>query len=423
MDFLLVANSNFDLRYRSGSLQAYDLEQTVARLRAHCGTRPGDERASCGIVPIEDERDDLSEDILAVGGLLRSEVLVGSFVDGMALAPSPAGVRIYMPIRSDGDLTHVDLAPDGTLACGDDAPSNVFGGTRHECTDEFRTAEDGAAREDGLEVPTDPIGITAGARPGGDGNYVVMAHRGGRLSLLWEPTAGARPELVDVLDGFPTELVDLAPDPVTGTFWVPAAFETVVPRAGLALEPSRQDSFVFRPSDLIIAGVDYGGVTADTRAVRFDPRPSVRRAYVLSRRPSTVWVVDVDDSVGSLAVRSRIPVGFGASRLEVEDFPVEGRTLAFVTNFDSRDLYVIDVDLERLVGIVRNVGGPFELTVDVARRLVYIADFRSSVVRVVDLSPMFECLDGTMDGDGVRGECSPRALGFIGRPRAVQELI
>ncbi|MAQ19604.1 MAG: hypothetical protein CMN30_32980 [Sandaracinus sp.] len=424
-DFLVVANSNFDLRYRSGSLQAYDLNVLEAQLRAHCGPLDADERSTCGINPEEDDdRDDLTEEILVVPGLLRSEVLVGSFADGIDSAASGDGVRFYLPVRSDGDLTYADLGADGALDCGDTPSSAAFDGERHECTDDHREAEDGAAREDGLEVPPDPIAVYAAPRPTGDGNFIVMAHRGGRLSLIWEPTAGARPELVDVIEGYPNEIVDLQADPLTGNLWLPTAFETVVPRAAVALDERSEDSFLFRLSDLAVAEVDFGGSFSDTRAVRFDPRTDVRRAYVLSRRPASLWVVDLEESVGRLRVREALPVGAGASRMEVSSFAAHGdRTLAFVTGFDSRELRVFDVDSAQAVGIVRGIGGPFEVTVDEARDLVYIADFRSSVLRVIDLAPMFECLDGLMDGEGVEDQCSPLSLGTVGRPRAVQELI
>ena len=85
---------------------------------------------------------------------------------------------------------------------------------------------------------------------------------------------------------------------------------------------------------------------------------------------------------------------------------------------------MIDVDASRLVGIVRGLGGPFELAVDVRRRRVYVLDFRSSVIRVIDLEPMFACLnDATFDRAQDAAECSPLTLGIVGRPRAVRELI
>ena len=432
-DFLVVANSNFDLRYNSGSLQTYDLEAIDRGLEENCRPLSPDERSECGIIAVEDAREDLGDSITPVGGLIASEVLVGSFADGLGLVPSGDGARAYLPVRSEGDLSYVDMSAEGVLTCGGSQDSTNLTGGRHECTDTFRGAEAGASSEEGLLVPPDPVALVVGPRadrlPGVEGNYIVMAHRGGRLSLFWETATGARPQLVDTLEGLPNELVEIEADPVDGSLWVATAFDPVVPRVGVALGQTIDNSFLFRASDLAVTGIDTGGAgLGDTRVVRFDPRPDVRRAYVLSRRPRAVLSVDVDGSVGALDVRAQIPVGFGPSRMEVAQFPdpadpaADGFTLAFVTCFDSRDLYVIDLDAERLVGIVRSLGGPFELAVDVARRRVYVGDFRSSVVRVLDLDPMFDCLTAGADRD-VSMECSPQVLGFVGRPRAVQELI
>ncbi len=431
-DFLVVANSNFDLRYNSGSLQAYDLDRISDELEINCGTLSVDERSECGIIALEDDREDLADSITPVAGLIESEVLIGSFADGLGIAPSGGGSRLYLPVRSEGDLSYVDMSPAGILSCGAmEDSTNLTDGDRHECTDTFRGAEAGAAREDGLLVPPDPVSLVVGARVDRipsleEGNYVVMAHRGGRMSLFWETADGVRPELVDTLEGLPNELVEFAADPVDGSLWVATAFDPVIPRVGIALGQSAENSFLFRASDLAVTGIDTGGGgLGDTRVVRFDPRPDVRRAYVLSRRPRAVLSVDVDGSVGALDVRAQIPVGFGPSRMEVAHFSRTGHTLAFVTNFDSRDLFVIDLDAERLVGIVRSLGGPFELAVDVEREKVYVGDFRSSVLRVLELRPMFECLtDMEVSGEDADGEeCSPVPLGFVGRPRAVQELI
>ena len=91
---------------------------------------------------------------------------------------------------------------------------------------------------------------------------------------------------------------------------------------------------------------------------------------------------------------------------------------------------MVDLDLGRLVGIVRGLGGPFELTVDAERERIYVLDFRQSVIRVIDLAPMFACLDrgealecgGDSPDPACTAECSPVQLGVVGRPVAVEEL-
>jgi hypothetical protein len=62
--------------------------------------------------------------------------------------------------------------------------------------------------------------------------------------------------------------------------------------------------------------------------------------------------------------------------------------------------------------VVPNLSGPHALVLDDARERVYVADFRSSVVRVVDLSPLADHAS----------EEPVRVIASLGRPRVIQEL-
>jgi len=50
-----------------------------------------------------------------------------------------------------------------------------------------------------------------------------------------------------------------------------------------------------------------------------------------------------------------------------------------------------------------------------------VSDFRASVIRVADLSPLLDCLGvgGAMESDS----CEPQVLGTIGEPRPVGDLL
>ena len=437
---LFVANSNFTLKYATGSLQRYDLGQAVQALVDHCGARPAAERDLCGVLPEADPAEieaNSGFDVIRVPGVLTSEVLLGSYVSGMSVAPTASGVRLYMPVRSDANISVVDVDGSGCMSCGDNESScDLSGNVRHECSTEFREADTESAGARDIVLPADPVGITVGDATtlgGPEGlNYVVSAHRGGRASLfIDDPTSGTGPVLVDTLEGLPSELVAVTIDPLTRTAWMPNALEPVVTRVGIALESSAvtESSFLFDAGSLLLSGVDTGNGTGDTRAIALDPRTDVRRAYVLSRRPRALMVIDLDEDERFLEVRDLIEVGVGPSRLVVQRFEARDRTIAFVSCFDSRDVYVLDVDLGRLVGIVRGLGGAFELAsseVDVGgetREVLVVSDFSNSIIRVLDLDPMFECLDDMgYEGETDR-ECSPEPLGFIGQPNARRELI
>lgn len=432
--FLFVASSNFDLRFVHGSLAVYDLEILNASLDSQACRNEDADR--CGILPAEDDRDDLAGlGIVPVPGLLVSEVHTGSYSAGLTIAEaraSDAAWRLYMPVRSDANLTFVDVAADGRLRCGDDF---AVAGAPYECRQAFRSGDDVTANARGIALPPDPLAIqvgplsdlVTGADPGA-GTYVLLAHRAGALSLFFDAPTGdsARPVLVHTLSGFPDELADVAFDPTTKLAWMPSAFDPFVARAGVAFDgatASPERSYLFDAGVLrVSSAVDTGTATrGDTRAIRFDPRPDRRRAYVISRRPRALLTVDIDDSAGKIEVNDIIPVGLGPSKIELALFPTPAgeRLLAFVSCFDSRDLYVIDVDAGLLVGVVRAIGGPFDLAVDVPRQRLYVTDFRQSVMRVFDLSGALDCLD---PNSAAVGGCAPRPLGVVGRPVAVEEL-
>lgn len=431
--FLYVANSNFDLRYNTSSLHAYSLEVLNDGLDAQACAEDAADR--CGVIPVEDARDDLTAlDIAPLSGLLVSEVYIGSYASGLGVGRRAGGERLYLSVRSDANLTFVDVGADGRFSCGE-GPANA--GAPYECAPEFRRGNDETATLRDITLPSDPVGIHVGplsdiVTGGGtvlpEANYVMLAHRDGRASLFFDEQAGfdVAPRLVHTIGGLPAELVGLTVDPVTKLAWAPSAFVPVVGRVGVAFdgatdEPDR--SFLFNAGELAVRGVDTGSASVgDTRAVRFDPRPDVRRAYVLSRLPRAMLTIDVDDSSGRLDVEGIVELGAGPSRFEVEHFTDEGRTLAFISCFDAGDLYVVDVDLQQLVGIVRGLGGPFEIAVDarsVGRRRAYVLDFAQSVIRVLDLEGTLDCLS---DPGAVVESCSPRQVGVLGRPVAVREL-
>ncbi len=410
--FLFVASSNFDLRYNAGSVQSYALDE-VQRAVDGCAAPP------CSF-------DDLDQFVV-------SEVLVGSHAAGMDI--SPDGDRLYLAVRSETNLTFIDVDETGTLSCGGS-------GNPPRCGDRFRRGDEAIANERGVSLPADPVGVVAGSlallgRDPADGDYVLMAHRGttsqntGRVSLFLDQAEGANdgPTLVHVVSGLPEGLVNVQLDP-RGFAWVPSGSIARIGRVGVAIDAETNDlvrSFAYDLGTLAILGVDNGG-RGDTRDVAFDPRPEVDRVYVLSRRPEAILIADRElAEAGDLGVVDAVPIGYGPSRLEIAQIDVtpEGgeprtRTLLFASCFDSRDVWVVDPDLGEVVSVIRGMSGPFELAVDPARDLVYVADFRSSVIRVVDLAPMLECL---REGGMPDGSCDAEVAVVLGEPRPVGELL
>jgi hypothetical protein len=140
---------------------------------------------------------------------------------------------------------------------------------------------------------------------------------------------------------------------------------------------------------------------------------SQNSALIVAQEPSALLLADIDASrnaPGRARVKRTAVVGAGASRLA--SGMLGGRPTAVVACFDSRALYVIDLETMLTLSVVPNLSGPFEIVLDEERERLYVADFRSSVIRIVDLSRLADS----------QGETSAAVIATLGKPRVVQEL-
>jgi hypothetical protein len=424
---LFVANANFDLRYNSGTLQSYDLEAVDrCAFEEGCSVAEG-----CVIVPDEQTAEPRSDQVLDVRrceGLVDGEVLIGSFVSG--LTTSPDGRRLYLSVRSDATLTYVDVVGGGGLDCGG-------AGVPHRCDESFRRGDEAIANDRGLQLPAEPTGLLAGELsdlallgvPSPDTEerrFIMMSHRGGEASLFLEFEEGGSvaPQLVDVLTGLPQDLGGVELVPESGLAWMPSTTAPEVTRVGVAVNANDAGfSLLFDAGGLALSGLATGQ-GGDVRDVAVDPRPGVNRAYALTRSPEALLFIDLERTGPSrLAIDDVVDVCPGPSRVELLELPLESgppEPLALVSCFNSRELYIIDLELRELVGVVGGLSGPFDLAVDLPRRRVYVPDFSTSVIHVIDLAPLVTCLSGGRTG---MDECSPQTVATVGRPRPVRELL
>jgi len=415
---LLVANSNFDVRFNTGSLQAYDLDALEAAIASECGGGGED----CELTDVRFIGDPMP------GGqpLLSDEVGIGSHADGIALRPGDHG-RLYVPVRSGrGGLTTIELDDGaGAFDCGQDFRADLPQGTPpweaddiRRCGDEYRVSRtDDIASERRLELPPDPVAVATisstevAAEDVGD--FVLLAMRSGRVALFLDDGSAATPELIYVIDGFPENLVTLTMDPSTGIGWMTAVGTDELARVGIVVDPGAPTrSFLYDAGSLRLGGVDDG---EDTREIVFHPdEPNI--AYLLSRRPDSVIEVDVNRrglTAGDIGLNDVFEVGAGPSRLTLYQAPDAStggtRTYILTSCFDAQRLFVIDADHGALTNVVGGFSGPFEIAVDPIRKRLYLVDFSISVIRVLDLTPL------------ETGE-TPALIATIGDPRPVQSL-
>lgn len=460
--YLYVTSSNFALQYSSGNVQSYDLDKVLEGLSdgcvgagvasacldpsyegnvndpacycdpavdADCVAVPPDR---CAIIPTGLRFRDpggAALRLVRVEGLIPGEVRIGSFSDGLAIGSD--GRRLYVPVRSDANLTFVDVNEQGQLSCG-----GAFG-ELHTCTEPYRSgSQEQENPSEPLVLPPDPVDVHVGslaadfALPGSEddpafrGDYVLMAHREGFASLFYDqeqpdgPAPQRRPRLVATLEDLGPEQVTITYQPGARVAWIPSALSNELSRVGIAIDGDPSQAFLFDAGTLFVTGLDTGAINRD---IVFDPRPGRGLAYVLSNAPQALIVARPEASGQQLDMVDQVSTCRDPSRVQVAEVPARGGSalLAFVSCFLARQVQVIDADERQGITVLTNISGAFEFAIDGPRRLLYVADFSTSVLRVADLRPLIDCLEGGSDGPE---ECAPALIGLVGLPQPVSEL-
>ncbi|AUX22325.1 hypothetical protein SOCEGT47_028260 [Sorangium cellulosum] len=312
---LYVANSDFDLQYNGGTVQALDLQRLRKRtlaLQESLNPREGGEagadlRAACGSLGINAAGVLYPGpcgplDVAALGGdeaIIRSSAVIGAFASNVVLvhrplaepAPDAAAApqaRLFVPVRGDPSITFFEVADDRPEApaatrCGEgdacfrlDCGATTNGG---RCSVDHRVGEIPSREIERRKLPLEPLGISAG--PDGE-SLVVSHHTENKASLIVNPwTSVGRPQLADVLDDLPagpTELAAVPPPRLVRALgeeaidYQPAFLLTYVaaPQVDLLRAQASTDSepaLLFQSSSTPITaaarGVDSRGVAVD----------------------------------------------------------------------------------------------------------------------------------------------------------------
>ncbi|WP_437553018.1 hypothetical protein WME97_17225 [Sorangium sp. So ce367] len=240
---LYVANSDFDLQFNGGTVQALDLQRLRRRaLTLQSALAPGGPNASASV------RDACNKvglatnaasslypgpcgplDISALEGedeVVRSSAVIGAFASNLLLVHRPLSgegadpgaerqARLFVPVRGDPSVTFFDVADDrsdgaGAQRCDGDAcfqldcGASAAGG---RCSRDHRIGEDPGQELIRRKLPLEPFGIAAG--PGG--TSIVVSHQTESAASVivnrWE--ANERPQLAHVLTDLafgPTEV-------------------------------------------------------------------------------------------------------------------------------------------------------------------------------------------------------------------------
>lgn len=342
----------------------------------------------------------------------QSAFEIDSFAVGVGV--SPQNDRVYVPVSSRNQLLYFDVVND-QLSCGsetsrcrrgpgikspDKDPDDNFPGSLSAMTV-------GTLRD--LVAPTD-LPVAQGLLDLG-ATYVATSHDLGGFGLFVEesnpPGAPSAPILEDVLRHIGQRPRSVLADPARNVIYVASAGDAFISRISVRVKSIPGETgpraLLYETSRIVVNGVSQAG---DLRDMTFDPN-NHNRLYVLIRgTQESVGFLDLDPSLPASNARlvDSIRIGAGPSKLAV--IVQDGRTFVVVTCYDEKSIYIIDAKEHLLVSVVYSLSGPFTMAYDPSRKLLHVADFRSSVLRVVDLKGLTD-----------HTEPPPRIVATIGSPQ------
>ncbi|MEW5854494.1 MAG: hypothetical protein AB2A00_37305 [Myxococcota bacterium] len=351
---LLVANSNFDLGYATGSVVGAHLGWLVQHL----------------------QRNDRYEG--DIRNPFSGGVLVPSF--GGPLAMGPGGDHVLHTTRGDNRLVELELSvrDDGvTLSCGN------RGGNPPDCT----------GGDHVLQLPyDDPYGLVAVQGAGNATWWVVSFLRSGkvvagdrrpsisgsdRLFIGWEKNLGDADRggsllLLPSVAGNPQYLLSTGRE---------------VPGTGADVGHLRMLNFWRGPqADPLTVDLREQVGALDVRGVAYSA--ARQKAYAVTKTPPAVVELDMrriwDGSPTGRATRIA-QIGKEPSVVALYE-PANGPSLVLTASFRDDVLLVLDMDTLEVVAALRDIGdSPFEIAVDNARSLAFVSNFNDDTVAVVRL--------------------------------------
>lgn len=362
--------------------------------------------------------DDRGQPIRRISPLIKSKFKIDSFAAGLAVGPAPDAAyqdRVYVPISSRSRITYLDVAADGSLHCGETPASGRCvrgpGSDRSEADADPHNDFPGQPSTMAIGKLAD-LGLTSGYESAGltpQTTFLATAHERGGFGLFVEKDGA--PTLMNALSGFvlrPTAVVvDARQKLLYGTY----ATEQYISRIGLridstvvpnAKEPPRE--VLYESSHITLTGIAQ---PRDLRDIALDPNDPQRIFVLVRGTQESVAFLQIDpDAPGASEARLLDLVRVGAGPSKLLQITLDGRSFLLVACYDAKSIYILDTATRKLIGVVRNLTGPHEMVFDASRGLLHVADFRTSVLRVIDLK-------GLVD----KREPPPRIVATLGSSR------
>ncbi len=344
------------------------------------------------------------------------ELKIDSYTSAMAIDPSYS--RLYLAVRSSNSLLYVDTDEAGKLDCGSSGRCERAASKRDEDKDPDanfvrQPTSLVVAKLSELAQPTLLEQLKSRGVAFEDQTFIALTHELGSVSLLLDEGASdngaSGPVLHHALPDADLRTTTIALDPTAKTLLTGAA------RAGNSNAPSatlRQVSLAYDFQNgryLLnrVGGLNLGQLPAagDIRDIELQDPGTQRLSALMRGSVQAVLFVERDETrPGNVRILSAERVGAGPSKMTRA--VLGGRNILFVSCFDARTIFVFDEERRELVNVVRGLSGPFDMLVDPVRQRLYVADFASSVLRVVDVK-----------GIADRTQTPPRIIATLGTPR------
>lgn len=403
-DWLYVANANADLRYGNGSLVALDIKKADALIAAGPGGRPDyctTSALSPGTLLCDEENSDLLEK--------TSTVRIGNFAGELRYLPRPGGGRLITAVRGDPSVTWADVSVASgkpVLTCAKTASSTTGLATTcdetHRITSVARVPATASATDDALRLPGEPFGLSIDETL--ELGYVTHLSTG-HVTLLDLRGSLPAPLAIDFRAGFFTansagDLTAYAVQPRTpgnpdGLIYLTSrtAARIATFRVTSALPPPASEA---RTGSRLVPGPTFDlpaqfvatGSPADVRGIAFADAGD--RAYVLSRAPAQVMVLDTSIDAATGLPRNQlvdqIEVCAQPSLLRVRESAAGTRV--YVVCFAAGQVWVVDPGAARVVDVIDTGRGPNAIAIrETPTPRAYVANFVDATISVIDLAP------------------------------------
>ncbi len=402
-DYIYVVNSDFDMRYRTGSVVAIDLD---------------------------------THELVST-----SAVGVGPFAGELALYETGDPERPlagYVPSRSEGTLYWFTIAKnsDGvpTLNCRSTPPQHAD--EIPECDATFRVGkvqrprlpadDEGLSDEDKAKLAGEPVTMSLGLdvfgasvyrKDIGDDYLLVSNPRTGRVSVF--SIGGDTPVDPDT-PGQPAAWAPGASWPRLSSPGEPVFVQSITVGGGAyGVTASPEDDFIYTTNKFVnvvvpfqlreIADPDgaprvwpeaqaFSGFAISNSSISGDYGRSLAfsrngsHAYLAYRNPSSLVVIDTSQKDNGAAVDrfiGAVDVGAGPADVIRAASGKNGSDLLYVVCFDDEQIYVVDPATLSVVDIIDVPGGPFDMAVvdapDKGRFRGYVTLFEKDAVAVIEL--------------------------------------